>query len=536
LQKAFLLILPALAFFALPQMAAASDADSAIPERVPAEHWSCRDLAELTAKYETAERLPDSAVIGGRTYSRDELARVLCSLLEKVVEKSEKEGPKSVPREDLDRIARLHEALGEELAALEPYRTRRESIKTFLAPPEEPPFEFKAGVKGFLRGEGAGSFRLPDFAYNPGHAEGRFLYRVIPYAFWHPTDYLDIHLEGQGYGYAGGSQYRGTISLYQGYVEAKVPGADLLALKLGRQELVYGSAFILGSNTWYQGLTFDAARLRLKPVDSLTVDLLGGWYATPWSDGVKGNLVGGYASYTLAEGTVIEAYGFNDTGSSEHHSGEYLNIWGLRGTIALGPVSFEIEPVFESGRTLNGLTGMNDRINAWGGHADMTVETELFGLKNTFLLSYAYGSGGKDAANGVSKKREFRNPDTDTPLTGDMSLILDLSGVDAGGHHASGLQIFNLGWGINFTDRLNFSATGRYFHANAVPDGFSREIGLETDFTLTYAVSDTISVLAGFDHFFTGKFFRDATGSGRDIDYGYVQAQFDLSWAKPKAK
>ncbi|MRR33104.1 hypothetical protein EG829_00185 [bacterium] len=506
-----------------------------IPDRVTAEHWSCRDLAELTAKYEATERLPDSATIDGKTYTRQELARVLGSLLEKVVEKTEKEGPEAVSRDDLDRISRLHEALREELVSLEPYRTRREAIEKVLAPPEEPPFGLKAGVKGFLRGEGADSFRLPDFAYNPGHAEGRLLYRVLPYLYWHPTEFLDIHLEGQGYGYTGGSQYLGKISLYQGYVEGKIPGSDLVALKVGRQELEYGSAFILGANTWFQGLTFDAARLRLKPMENLNVDLLGGWYATPWSDGLKGNLVGGNASYTFDEDTVIEVYAFNDTGSYEHHSGEYLNIWGLRGTAEFGEVSFEIEPVFQSGRTLNGLTGMNDRINAWGGHADLTVEAEFLGRENTFFASYAYGSGGRDAEAGVSSRGEFRNPVNDSSLSGDMSLIGDLSGVDAGEHHASGLQIFNLGWGVDLTDTLNFSVTGRYFYANAVPAGFSRRIGLETDFSLSYAVSDTFHVLVGYDRFFTGKFFRDATGSGRDIDYGYVQAQFDLAWAKPMA-
>ena len=399
---------------------------------------------------------------------------------------------------------------------------------------EEPPFEIKAGVKGFVRGEGAGNFRFPDLAYNPGHAEARLVYRVMPYAYWHPTDFLDIHLEGQGYGYTGGSQYLGKISLYQGFAEARLPGSDLLGLKVGRQEFVYGSTFILGNDCWFKGLSFDAARLRIKPLGALTVDLLGGWYATPWSDGVKGNLAGGYASYAVKEGTVIEAYGFNDTGSDEHHSGEHLNIFGLRGAASFGPVSLEIEPVFESGRTFNGDRGSKDRISAWGGHADMTVEAGLFGRKNTFFASYAYGSGGKDAASGVSAKREFRNPNNDSALTGDLSLIGDLSGVDAGEHHASGLQVFNLGWCIDLTDKLSFSAAGRYFYANAVEDGFSRRIGLETDFTLTYAVNDRFSLIVGYDRLFTGKFFRDATGSDRDIDCGYVHAQFDLSWSKPK--
>ena len=531
---ALFLLLPVMLLFALPNMAGAADDASGIPERVPAEHWSCRDLAELAVKYEAPERLPESVVVGGRTYTKEELARVLCSVLEKVCVKAEKEGPEAIPREDLDKIAKLHGDLQEDLDSLEAYRTRREAIKKILAQPEEPPFEIKAGVKGFLRGEGAGNYRLPDLAYNPGHAEARLVYKVLPYVYWHPTDFLDVHLEGQGFGYTGGSQYLGKISLYQGFVEGRLPGTDLLALKVGRQDFVYGSVFILGNNSWFQGLSFDAARLRIKPLDALTIDLLGGWYATPWSDGVKGNLVGGYASYSVKEGTVIEAYGFNDTGSSEHRSGEHLNIFGLRGTASFGPVSLEIEPVLESGRTFNNDTGRNDRISAWGGHADMTVEANLLDRKNTFFASYAYGSGGKDAANGISARREFRNPDNDTALTGDLCFIGDLSGVDAGDHHASGLQIFNLGWGIDLTDKLNFSATGRYFYANAVEDGFSRRIGLETDFTLTYAVNDIFSLLVGYDRFFTGKFFRDATGSGRDIDYGYVQAQFDLSWAKPK--
>lgn len=526
-----LLLLPLFLFAGMAH--GAKDEAPGIPDRVSEDHWSCRDLSELTKKYETTEKLPAAADVGGRTYTKHELARVLYAVLEEVMRRAEKEGKDALAGEDLDKLARLHEELREDLLSIEAYRTRREGIDKILARPDEPSIELKAGIKGFLRGEGAGNYRLQDLEYNPGHTEGRFLYRVLPYVSWHPTDFLDVHLEGQGYGYTGGSQYLGRISLYQGFVEGRLPGSDLLALKVGRQDFAYGSVFILGNDSWFKGLSFDAARLRIKPAEALTVDLLGGWYAPPWADGVKGNLAGGYASYKINEGTVIEAYGFNDTGSEEHHSGEHLNIFGLRATASLGPVSLEFEPVIESGRTYNGETGLNDRVSAWGGHADMTIETLILDRKNTFFLSYAYGSGGKDAANGVSARREFRMPNNDTALTGDLCIIGDLSGVDAGGHHASGLQVFNLGWGIDITDKLNFSATGRYFYANAVEEGFSRRIGLETDFTLTYTVNERLSLIFGYDRLFTGGFFRDATGSSRDIDCGYVQAQFDLSWSKP---
>ncbi|HTY21126.1 MAG TPA: alginate export family protein [Geobacteraceae bacterium] len=513
-----------------------SDAEpEQIPDQVTIQHWSCKDVAELGKKYDAEKKLPDSVVVEGKPCTRGELATCLLSVIKKVMEKCDKEGADAVPREDLDRIAKLHDALKKELEGVEGYLTLRESIEKMLAKPEEPPFLVKGGVKGFLRGEGTGNQRLPDFSYNPGHSEGRFLYRVMPYVYFHPTDYLDIHVEGQGYGYTGGSQYYGKVSLYQGFVEARLPEKDVVALKVGRQEFVYGSAFILGADGFYKGFTLDAARLRVKPVDPLTVDFIGGLYATPWSGGIEGNLVGGYASYAIKDGTVVEAYAFNDTGSTDHHHGEYRDTWGLRGTAKVGPVSFELEPVYQSGRTLNS-SGSNDHITAWGGHADATFETEIMGRRSTIFASYAYGSGNKDAANGISARKEFLNENNDTALTGDMSLIGDLSGANAGDSHASGLQLFNLGWGMDIIKDLNFSATGRYFYANAVPDGFSRNIGLETDFTLTYVFNDNLTIIAGYDHFFTGGFFRDATGSSKDIDYGYLMLQFDISKSWPRLK
>jgi hypothetical protein len=535
MKSIFFCLLPVIVLLLFCSPAFAIETETAtIPEMVTPDHWSCRDLDDLEKRYGIYSDTFSRPTTGARSYSRRDLAARLYVILEKVLEKREAEDRAAVPAEDLEKIARLHQQLKEQLPVLEGYRTRRETVERLLSPPDEPVIELKYGVKGFLRGEGAGNFRLPELGYNPGHAEGRFLYRILPYIYWHPTDFLDIHLEGQGYGYSGGSQYLGKYSLYQGFVEGKLPGRDILSLKVGRQEFVYGSAFILGSNSWFQGLTFDAARLRVKPLSALTLDLLGGWYATPWSEGLKGNLVGGYASYDFGDGVVLEAYGLNDTGSEEHHRGEYLNIWGLRATATFGPLLVEIEPVFESGRTLNGLTGGNDRINAWGGHAEATLEVELFGKKNSFFAGYAYGSGDKDAVSDISSRREFRNSTTDTSLTGDMSLVGDLSGLDAGDQHASGLQIFNLGWGIDLTEDLNFSTAFRYFYANAVADGISRRIGLETDFTLSYAVNDSLSLLVGYDRFFTGKFFRDATGRDNDIDYGYLLLQFDLSREVPR--
>lgn len=525
-----------LTFLVSPLTCQAGDSTAATSAPVSADQSSCREIAALAQKYGTDRKLPDSVVTGGQPCPKGEAAACLLAVIEKVQEKCAKEGKEAVPQEDIDRISVLHETLKAELAQHEGYRTRREEIEKLLARPEPSEFIYKVGANGFLRGEGAGNLHLADQRYAPGQTEGHFVYRVKPYVYWHPTAWLDIHAEGEGYGFTGASPEHNQVSLYQGFVEARLPGSDLFALKGGRQEISYGSTYILGTNSFYDGLSYDALRLRVHPVASLTVDLFWGAYASPFDTGLNGDLAGLYATYTFAEGTAVEAYVLRDAGAPERHGREHLDIYGLRGTARLGPISLEFEPVYESGRHFTGTTGANDGINAFGGHLDLTYDAILAGYKNRFLAGYAYGSGSQGAANGANFSREFRNPNNDSSIFGDIGIMVDQSGSTVNGHHASGLQTATLGWGIDPTKALNFSVTGHYYYADYAQLGFSRTIGLETDFTATYALNEGVSFILGYDRFFTGGFFRDASGSGRDVDYGYLMVQFDISKSKPKLK
>ena len=434
--------------------------------------------------------------------------------------------------------AQANERLPEmaDLAPYEGYQSRREAVEAILAQPEVPEFEYKLGIDGFVRGEGSGNFLLRDYSYQPAGSEGRFLHRVKPYVYWHPTDYLDIHAEAQGYGFDGGQSNFQRFSLYQGFAEAHLPQSELIYLKFGRQEFSYGSTFILGSDSFFDGLSFDALRLRVRPLENVTVDLFGGYYARPFSGGISGELAGVHASLAFSEGNAIEAYTIHDGGSAVRHANEKLYNFGLRGTAVAGPVELEFEPVYQSGDLFSDTLGRNVPVNAYGGHLDARINTPIGKYNSKLLLGYAHGSGDKASVMGGSAGREFRNPNNDTSLVGDMSLIGDLSGVTVGESHASGLQIYTLGWGIDLSKELNFSACSHYVVANEVPDGFSRQVGLETDFSLTYAVNGILSVLLGYDHFFTGRFFKDASGSSADADYGYLMFQFNLSRQKPKAK
>lgn len=518
--------------FALAGGEASAASTVAVPVQT-AQAGVCREVVELSHRYDAGRALPETMTAEGTPCLRSEAADCLLGVMDKVLDKCRKEGLAALAAEDREMILRLRDDLADELEKRHGYHSLREQIESMLAKPDLYDYEYRLGVNGFMRGEGAGNYRLPDSGYAPGHGEGRFLYRAKPYLFWHPVSWLDIHAEGEGYGYKGGSQEYGKISLYQGFAEILCSSGEGNSLKAGRQELVYGSAFMLGSNSFYQGLTFDALRLRLTPVKPLTVDFFGGWYATPWSDGVEGSLAGAYATWNIADGTTLELYGFRDTGSDDRHSGEHRNSVGLRATAQLGPVFFEVEPVWQRGRLYNGVDE-NESINAWGGHVDLSADTEIAGFTNHFFAGAAYGSGSRDAADGTSGRKEFLNQITDSSLAGDMGVVGDLSGLDVGDSHASGLQIYTLGWGVDITEELILSATGRYFLANYTADEASRRIGFETDFTLTYAVNESLSVIAGYDRFFTGKFFRDASVSDDDIHYGYLMLQFDLSHTAPK--
>lgn len=514
-----------------------------IPDSVTKEHWAYKEVADLGEKYGAATKLNEDQPV-----PKNELVDKFIIALTRITETYDKEGGQSISRDDLESARRLIVALESELFGQPAYRTIRTTIEQLLSlvEPAVPIFKYKAGVNGFLRGEGAGNFRLADMSYAAGRDAGRLLYRVKPFAYWHPNNYLDVHLEGQGYGFTGeGSRDSHELNLYQGFVEAKLPASDapgksLLALKAGRQEFNYGTGFILGTDTFFNGLTFDALRLRVQPsvnwFNFLTVDLLAGKYAKPFSDGLKGDLLGAYVAYEPAEDSTLEAYAFRDTGYEDRQPGEHRDTFGFRSTSTVGMFGLDYELAYQSGKIFNGT--INENIAAYGGHVDLTGEFSLRAFENaynsTVFLSFAMGSGDKNATTGTSFAKEFRNGNNDTSLVGDMGVIGDLSGFDAGDQHASGIQAYTLGWGIDLSKKLNFSATGRKFMADKVADGFSRDLGIETDFTLTYIHNKDYALIVGYDHFFTGKFFREATGSDKDINYAFAMLQFNYEWTKRK--
>ncbi|MDO8738254.1 alginate export family protein [Candidatus Deferrimicrobium sp.] len=384
----------------------------------------------------------------------------------------------------------------------------------------------KLGLDSMVRAERATDFSLGSFSFTPGNDEGRVLFRLRPSVAVTPSEKLTARVEGQWYAFYDDRDFS-EFTLYQGFVEGTVPGAKKVSLKAGRQEFVYGSGFLLGNDAFYDGLSFDAVKASLKPANGFSVDLFGGQYVRKNSGGIEGKLYGLYAVYAPMETLSVDLYGLRDTGGAglTHPGGDHERTYSvgarLAGKVAKS-IGIEVEPVYQFGRKNIDGTSHNP-ISACGGHVDVTIDPPLGRYPGKIFLSYAYGSGDGDPEEG--KFTEFHNPNNDTSLIGDMNVIGELGGLTVGNATASGLQVVTVGGGIDVTRKLNVSLDGHYFRANKVPSGFSKEIGIETNLILTYKIKENISVLLSGNRFFTGDFFKNAAGSGKDIHYVYAQLQ-----------
>jgi hypothetical protein len=104
------------------------------------------------------------------------------------------------------------------------------------------------------------------------------------------------------------------FGLYQGYILIQdVGGYEGLALKIGRQEITFGTEFFLGNNDFGPGLSHDAIAAILAPQDDLTVILVAaklaeGLTVSGTEDDADIDLYGICSSYTGMEDLVVDGY------------------------------------------------------------------------------------------------------------------------------------------------------------------------------------------------------------------------------------
>jgi len=396
-------------------------------------------------------------------------------------------------------------------------------------------WEFDAGGQVRLKGDFARNQNFTNFAFTPDHKEAQFLERTrLQGSVENHAVNLEAYVQIQWYGRWGGLDNRSAFDLYQGYIQwEKVLGLPI-GLKAGRQEFLYGSAFFIGTNDFYNGLSWDGLKASLNPFEKLAVDILGAKMVKLNPRDPDIYLAGLYTTYKIVKEGSLEGYLFFNRGGFPIFHREFALIdsgqeWctlGARLAGKLGRFDYELEPQFQWGRVEKVTGDGRDLIRAYGGHLDLGY-TFKFTWEPRIFAAYAYGSGDNNPFDG--RFREFHGSIyNDSYLYGDMNVVADQSGVTANNIHASGLQIWVGGISVKPLAKLNVTLRVHRFLANRVPSGFSKDIGTELDLPISYKLTKVISFLVGLDRFFTGRFFRQASGSGKNIDYAYIQAEVEF--------
>ena len=205
-------------------------------------------------------------------------------------------------------------------------------------------------------------------------------------------------------------------------------------------------------------------------------------------------------------------------------------LWFTLGTRYAGRIFeriyFEVEPMYQFGRVRNDVRGGDDQIRAYGGHFDAGYDFNLPWEPN-LTLSYAFGTG--DSNNNDNTMREFLgNVYNDTLLVGDMSMVPDVSGIEIDNVRASGIKVLTVMTSVKPHPSVCLNLDYHYFVAQHVPKGFTRTIGSEVDFFVSYDISENVNILVSANRFFTNDIFREATGRKKNVDYFYLQTQVEF--------
>jgi hypothetical protein len=283
---------------------------------------------------------------------------------------------------------------------------------------------------------------------------------------------------------AQGQWYAGEALIYQAYVDV---ARESLQLRAGRQEIVLGSGFLLGADTFHDGTSFDAVRVQLRPRAGVTLDAFAGLYVPENAGGAEGVLYGTGVLLGSPESRALEAYGIRST------AGELeTDTVSVRALMAHGPLRLEVEPARQRGAGEP----------SWGGHADVScaLGEALVGA------SYAWADPG------------FRHPDHDIGYVGDIGVVGDLSCVVLPAGEACGLSGLSARAELPVGRKTRLGVAVHGFRAEVVPANTSHGIGRELNLVLTQGLGRHASVTLSANRF-------DGAGDFRVL-HGYVGVEF----------
>ncbi len=370
------------------------------------------------------------------------------------------------------------------------------------------------------------------------------------------------------------------VGLYQGYLEIAEVWDAPLSVRLGRQELSFGSEWLVGNNSSgpapNYGLSFDAVRLSYES-DWLRLDAFAAKLAERMGDFGQEDedFYGLYLTYSGFEGHAADVYWLllRDDAPLESYPAGPLAEWTQR---ALGLDQYRATELHTVGARVSGAFGRFDyeleaarqfgdagQVGAWfqpALYGDTSATFDAWGMNSeigfTFPLpwqprvygAYAYLSGEdrRDITFG-QWLRSLTGPFYTAPasvsfnrLFSNKSYTYVLEASDLSNAH-----IASVGTAFSPSDKLELDLRATYlrtaaaFHRPVAPflSFWTRkndpELGWQLDMSAAYYYTEELYLAAGWSRLFTGKGLREGhynSSNGLDFNGGANDKTADYAY------
>jgi hypothetical protein len=328
--------------------------------------------------------------------------------------------------------------------------------------------------------------------------------------------------------------FRGPLDLRMAYADVGDMQKGSVAVRGGRQELVFGEQRLIGHLNWTNtARSFDGVRATFRR-GAYQVDVFGASVvriqADSFDESGNGNKLGGAygALSALVPNAVVEPYFFwradrglrTETAATGNLDQKTIGT-RFNGRLPAG-LDYGVEMAVQ-----NGSLG-SDSISAWAGHWQLR-ESFTGPLNFKLVGEFNYASGDSNPADGARGTFDQLYP------TGHDKLgLADQVGWRNIRHARAGLELTPVrGWPVtashhtwwlaNRSDSL-YNAGGTSI-ARVAGGAASAYVGQEIDLQLTRALTPQILLAGGYAHMFTGPFLEEAT-PGANYSYPYVMVTY----------
>ena len=336
------------------------------------------------------------------------------------------------------------------------------------------------------------------------------------------TDQVSSYIEMDNYYWWDGNRSDLSVDIYQAYVQAEEMWNVPLRMRIGRQELQLGNSWLVGASESAPGFTgqsFDMVRATYA-TDQISFDVfaseLGG---NSTFGGVYGSFIGqpdmtfdAYWLWGRQSDRLVSRWRWDDFNT---------HTFGLRGAGDVEGFDFEIEGAWQ--------TADSPLDDYWAGNVEAGYTFDTPSNPRIFLGGAWFE--GKDTYSPTLFER--LNPFfTPSQITSFNRLYSDVQYSSFFGRNFNNVRLARGGASIDPTEDTQIGLVVSYFRSDAVPRGFSNDLGWEAGLYGTYDYTEDLQFSAGWAHFFTNSGMaarRDAVIDGTsDADYVFVETRLSF--------